>query len=149
MRFGKLSRLSATICVDATETSVQQPLVLLFFWDADRSSGLSPLRGQLRDDFFLDVAQAVLAEIDLVADEEGRGAERAARHRTAGVVDQLLLDFVLLGTGDDAIDVEPGSPEGITEDLVATPTPEPSSLMLLGSGLVSAAGLLVRRRRTV
>jgi hypothetical protein len=37
----------------------------------------------------------------------------------------------------------------ITEDLVATPTPEPNSLMLLGTGLVSAAGLLVRRRRTV
>jgi len=37
----------------------------------------------------------------------------------------------------------------VTEDLVATPTPEPNSLMLLGTGLVSAAGLLVRRRRTV
>ena len=28
-------------------------------------------------------------------------------------------------------------------------TPEPSSLVLLGSGLVSAAGMLIRRRRTV
>lgn len=30
-----------------------------------------------------------------------------------------------------------------------TVTPEPSSLMLLGSGLVSAAGMLIRRRRIV
>jgi hypothetical protein len=32
---------------------------------------------------------------------------------------------------------------------VQSPIPEPSSLMLLGTGLMSAAGLLFRRRRTV
>ena len=58
-----------------------------------------------------------LPKIDLVADEEGRGTERAARHRVIGVLDQLLLDVVLLGTGDDAIDVEPRRQERFAKDL--------------------------------
>src|SRR3546814_6652707 len=39
-----------------------------------------------------DVVEAVLTEENLVADEEGRGAEGAARDRAFGVSDQLGLD---------------------------------------------------------
>src|SRR3954447_13295197 len=84
--------------------------------DPMRSGGLALRLGQLRYDFVFDVAQAVLAEIDFVADEEGWRAERAARYRVAGVLDQLLLDVVLLGAGDDAIDVQPGRQKRIAEN---------------------------------
>ncbi|MDP9038256.1 MAG: PEP-CTERM sorting domain-containing protein [Acidobacteriota bacterium] len=40
-----------------------------------------------------------------------------------------------------------GIGNNFTEDLTA-PTPEPSSLMLLGTGLVGGAGMLMRRRRS-
>jgi hypothetical protein len=36
-----------------------------------------------------------------------------------------------------------------TLDTTASATPEPNSLMLMGTGLVSAAGMVLRRRRTV
>src|SRR5260221_1106402 len=73
-------------------------------------------RAALLDDRFLDLTQPVLAEKHLVADEEGRRAKRATRHRPAGVVDQPLLDVVLPGAGDQAIDVDAGGEEGVPED---------------------------------
>src|SRR5262245_37504978 len=72
------------------------------------SSGFALRVGQLRNDFFLDVAQAVLSKIDLTTNEERGRTKGAACHRGIGVLDQLLLDVVLLGAGRDAIDVQPG-----------------------------------------
>src|ERR1700745_53960 len=88
-----------------------------FALDQMGSGGLALRRGRLRYDFVFDVAQAVLAEIDFVTDEEGWRAERAARDRSVGVFDQLLLDVVLLGAGGDAIDVESGRQKRIAEGL--------------------------------
>jgi hypothetical protein len=47
---------------------------------------------------------------------------------------------------DDGIGGIPSS--NIEEDLTASPIPEPSSLTLLGTGLLGAAGMLYRRRIT-
>src|SRR5512140_3172771 len=57
---------------------------------------------------FFDVAQPVLAEVDVVADKEGRRAERATRDRALGVGAQLVLDLVGLRRREKAARVEPG-----------------------------------------
>ena len=54
--------------------------------------------------------------------------------------------------GEDSLTFNdiPASPNGnLTEDFITEPAPEPNSFLLLGTGLFSAAGLLIRRRRTV
>src|SRR3546814_3060067 len=57
-----------------------------------------------------DVVEAVLTEENLVADEEGRGAEGAARDRAFGVSDQLGLDGGILAFRGD---FGPGQARGI------------------------------------
>src|SRR3546814_6166123 len=64
-----------------------------------------------------DVVEAVLTEENLVADEEGRGAEGAASDRAFGVINLLVLDggfLAFLG------DFGPGEARGIQSSVVHT-----------------------------
>src|SRR5262245_39860100 len=118
MRFGRPSTLPTSVCVNATtETSLRRPLRPVCCPGTRLLGSLALSCGELRDDLFLDLADAVLAEEDLVADVEGGRTERAARHGIAGVLDQLFLDLVLLGPGDDAVDIETGGQERLAEHL--------------------------------
>src|SRR6516164_749951 len=111
MRSGRLSRMPAASLLLSTCSDVSnnpshsrwrscRPLLCSLI-GASRRLALRHL--QLRHDFFLDVAQAVLAEKDFVADKEGRRTEGAACHRLAGVLDQLLLDVVQLRARNQAV----------------------------------------------
>ena len=56
----------------------------------------------------LDVAQSILAEEDLVPDEEGRRPEGAARDRAFGVGQELVLDLA----GLDQLEQSPATQAG-------------------------------------
>ncbi|GAC1416756.1 MAG: hypothetical protein NVS9B15_21240 [Acidobacteriaceae bacterium] len=54
-------------------------------------------------------------------------------------------------TGNPSVELDiaaNGIGNNFTEDLIA-PAPEPNTLMLLGTGLISTAGVILRRKRTV
>src|SRR5580658_1068298 len=85
--------------------------------DRSASGGSGADRSELLDNLFFYIAQLVLSEEHLTADKECRRAEGAAVDRIGGVLDQLFLDVVLLGTGNQPVDVDAGRLEGAAEGL--------------------------------
>src|SRR5258708_915311 len=123
VRLGRPSRMlvAATSSSSAANDASRllQPLWALIPFSFLRAGSrrLSPRRSELLNDLFLDLAQSILAEEHLVADEEGRRAELAARDRTARVVDQLLLDVILLCPRDQTVDIDAGGQKCVAKDL--------------------------------
>src|ERR1700744_1131420 len=115
MRFGRLARISTAASSRSDVSNVTSRLATFRLSDLLCRPALRDF--QLRDDLFLDAVQTILAEEDLITDEEGRRTEGATRHRIAGVLDQLLLDVVLLRAGDQTIDVDARRQERVTEHL--------------------------------
>ena len=83
-------------------------------------------------------------------------ADIAGSHCTVSTPNCVTLSMYLLPTGDFltgtntfTFDVHQDfySATGLDFQAQINPTPEPSSLIMLGSGLLSGAGMLLRRRR--
>src|SRR5215472_14223676 len=69
------------------------------------------------DDGFLHVAQLIFAEEHLLADEECRGAERAAVDRVLRQLHEAVLDIWLLRTREQAVEIDVGGHERLARDL--------------------------------
>src|SRR5260370_34825721 len=77
-----------------------------------------------RRDRLLDLAEPLLAEEHLPADEEGRNAEDAPRNRRRGVVCALLLPRSALRRGPTASAIDP-TPAHPARHQTRTPDPAP------------------------
>src|SRR6266576_4966954 len=69
---------------------------------------LGPDGCRLLDDRFFYITQLILAKEHFLTDEECRRAKGPAIDRVGSVFDQLFLDVVLLGAGNQAVDVDAG-----------------------------------------
>src|SRR5262249_3664433 len=75
-------------------------------WTCDRRRR-SPGPSAELEDPLLDVSQSILAEVDLVADEERRCPERASLDRALCVREKFVLDRTGLGQLDESRAIQP------------------------------------------
>src|SRR5262249_10586099 len=75
-------------------------------WTCDRRRRRPGPSAELEDPL-LDVSQSILAEVDLVPDEERRCPERAALDRALSVREKLVLDRTGLGQLDESCAIQP------------------------------------------
>jgi hypothetical protein len=105
---------------------------------------------------YADDTTAIYLDGEIVPDEDVMPAPPTpAPHCTAAEPNCEMADLVTINVGDGvhtlffAVDQDFDSAMGVdfSGNLAPTPTPEPNSLMLLGTGLLGAAGILRRRVR--